>query len=77
MEIAPENIMLLTGCMEQHFQEDISLEELDRFMGMSKYYLFGQFKKYTGFAPIEYVIYLRLFQAEILLQNTEFLCYKE
>lgn len=72
----PENIRLLAGYMEQHFQEDTSLEELARFAGMSKYYLCRQFKQYTGFTPLKYIIYLRLLRAEVLLQSTELPAYK-
>lgn len=72
----PENIRLLTYYMERHFQNDFSLDEMAQFAGMSKYYLCRQFRQYTGFAPMEYMIHLRLLHAETLLQSTNLPCYK-
>lgn len=72
----PENIRLLQSHLENYFMQDISLEAMAEFAGISKYHLCRQFKKYTGFSPKEYVIHLRLLQAKLLLQSTTFPGYK-
>lgn len=72
----PENIRLLQSYLEHHFIQDICLESMAEFTGVSKYHLCRQFKKYTGFSPKEYVIHLRLLQAKILLQSSGTPCYK-
>lgn len=72
----PENIRLLQNYLEQHFVQDISLDAMAGFTGISKYHLCRQFKKYTGFSPKEYMTHLRLLQAKMLLQSMEIPCYK-
>lgn len=72
----PENIRLLTSYMERHFQKDMSLDEMSAFANMSKYHLCRKFKQYTGFSPKEYVNYLRILEAEMLLRDTKFPGYR-
>lgn len=72
----PDNIRMLQNYLEQHFIQNISLEYMADFSGISKYYLCRQFKKHTGFSPKEYVIHLRLLHAQMLLQSTDIPCYK-
>lgn len=72
----PDNISLLQNYLEHHFVQDITLEDMEAFAGISKFHLCRQFKKYTGFSPKEYMIHLRLLQAQMLLQSTAIPCYK-
>lgn len=72
----PENIRLLQNYLERHFAQDITLEDMEAFAGISKYHLCRQFKRYTGFSPKEYMIHLRLLQAQMLLQSTALPSYK-
>lgn len=69
--VIPEHIRLLQNYLEQHFTSDITLDEMAHMAGTSRYYLCRQFKKYTGFAPKEYVTHLRLLYAQNLLQQTQ------
>lgn len=64
------NIQYLIHYMEKHYMEDLSLDFLSRFSGISKYYLTREFRKYTGFPPNEYLIRLRISNAQFLLSRT-------
>jgi len=55
----------------QHFQQDISVEQLARNCHLSKYYYIKMFKAYTGQTPYEYLIDIRLQRAQSLLLQTE------
>ena len=56
--------------MEQQFMEDISLDTLAELTRTNKYHLSKEFKRYTGFSPHDYLIWLRINQAKILLKTT-------
>ncbi len=66
----PENILYLIKYMENHYSKPLSLTFLADFVGISKYYLSREFKKYTGFSPNDYLITLRINRAKSLLKNT-------
>lgn len=72
----PNNIQALQNYLEQHFAEPISLDEMAVMSGFSKYHLVRQFKKYTGLTPKQYILHLRLLQAEALLHTTTLPAYK-
>lgn len=72
----PENIQKLQQYPESSFAQDLSLEDMAEFCGVTKYHLCRQFKKYIGFTPKEYMLHLRLLQAKFLLQSTSIPCYK-
>lgn len=67
----PTYIRYLQQYIEHHMTEDLSIDELSSFSNISKYHMIRQFKEYTGFTPHEYIIHLRLLQAESLLQMTD------
>lgn len=72
----PENIMLLRTYLESNFRQNLSLDEMSAFCGISKYHLCREFKRCIGFSPREYMIKLRVCQAQLLLQNTSIASYK-
>ena len=72
----PENIVLLRTYLEHNFQQDLSLEQMSSFSGISKYHLCREFKRFIGFSPREYIIRLRVSQAQLLLQGTNIASYK-
>jgi len=53
-----------------HFQENISLSVLSHEFGMSESHLSRKFKAYTGIGVNEYITYVRIANAEKLLQET-------
>lgn len=57
--------------MENHFSEEISLNDLAERFHVSKYHFAREFKSLTGSTPIDYVIQLRLDRACFLLRNTD------
>lgn len=72
----PENIVLLRTYLEHNFQQDLSLDQMSAFCGISKYHLCREFKRFIGFSPREYVVKLRVSQAQLLLQSTDTASYK-
>lgn len=66
----PEALSKLRMYLEHHFQEEITLDKMAKYSGISKYYLCRQFKMYTGFSPKEYILGLRITQAKMLLQTS-------
>lgn len=65
-----EEINYLQQYIELHFTENLSLDDLSNFCCISKYHMIRLFKAHTGFTPHEYIIHLRLLNAENLLQMT-------
>lgn len=55
--------------IDAHFCEEISLDSIASSVAVSKYHLIKEFKKYTGFAPMEYVISARIGRAKLMLMS--------
>lgn len=62
-----ESILKIQNYIEEHYTEDINLEEISKEFYISMYYLSHQFKKVTGFSFKEYIILQRLIKAKELL----------
>ena len=56
--------------IEDHFKEEITLDQLSEAAFLNKYYLVHAFKKHFGVSPINYQLELRIEEAKMLLQNT-------
>ncbi|MCD7885138.1 MAG: AraC family transcriptional regulator [Lachnospiraceae bacterium] len=65
-----ETLHLLRCYMENNFTKNFTIDELAAFSGISKYYLIREFKKSTGYTPIDYMIELRITHAKSLLTDT-------
>lgn len=65
-----DDIRFLIIYMENNFNQPLTLDYLSNFVGISKYYLSREFKKYTGFSPNDYLISLRVNRAKSLLINS-------
>lgn len=56
--------------INEHFQEDICVEELASKASLSLYHFIRTFKKETGFTPHEYILNTRIATAKYLLKNS-------
>ena len=57
--------------INNHFSENIRVEDLASKAGMSQYHFIRTFKKETGFTPHEYIVNTRIATARYLLKNTQ------
>lgn len=71
LSFMPDYIKTTLKELEKHFLEPFSLENLAAAIGVSKYHLSREFKKYIGTTLNEYVITLRLNYAKELLHYTQ------
>lgn len=71
LSVMPDYIKTCLKEMEKHFLEPFSLDELSSAIGISKYHLSREFKKYIGTTLNEYVITLRLTYAKELLRYSQ------
>ena len=55
--------------MSEHFAEPITIEEISRFAGVSKYYFCKKFKQTTGKTFIEFLNFLRCSNAKTLIRS--------
>lgn len=69
---ADEIIIRSKVLLEDHFNEDISLEDLARKLNISYVWFRTYFKKHTGFSPYEYLTNIRVNHARILLKNSSY-----
>lgn len=58
--------------LDEHFSEDISLQQLSEMTYMNKYYLVHVFKNYKGQSPISYLIERRITEAKTLLESSNY-----
>lgn len=71
----PDESVLLNDIklyIDEHYQEDISLDLLSQRFHISSYYLVRVFKEFTSFSPIQYIIRRRIGEAQSLLINTNY-----
>ncbi len=57
--------------IDQHYAEDFTMDELSRQAHMSTSNLTHQFKKRTGFSPVQYIIRRRIGRAQSLLISSD------
>ncbi|MCP1102220.1 AraC-like DNA-binding protein [Aequitasia blattaphilus] len=66
----PDFIQKAFTFMDKHFEESLTLNDLSKEVGVSKYYLSREFKKHMGQTLMEYLISLRINYAKELLRYT-------
>ena len=67
-----EEIDKATLYFNEHYSENISIDEYAQNNHVSVSWFIRNFKQYTGFTPMQYILSKRLYNAEILLQNTDY-----
>ncbi|BBF42366.1 transcriptional regulator, AraC family [Lachnospiraceae bacterium KM106-2] len=61
----------LVSYINEHFDEDLMIEDLAKQSMLSPYHFIRIFKKETGFTPHEYLIHTRISTAKYLLKTTK------
>lgn len=64
-------IRSISEYLDEHFMEEITLQQLGEIFHMSHYYLARLFKRETGRSPINYVMHRRIGEAQNLLMNSD------
>ncbi len=67
----PPNILKVIYLMNDHLGDRLSLVEMAREAGLSKFHFCRHFKKFTGMTPKKFLCKLRLEKARVLLSNPE------
>lgn len=68
--IAPSaGIQGVCDFLQQHYMDNITLNDLSRLVGLSKYYLLRSFTKQEGISPYNYLITVRINKAKKLLEQ--------
>lgn len=68
---AKRSLLIAKEYINAYADQEISLEDLSRIVGMSKYHLIRQFQASFGLTPHQYQIQSRLQKAKTLLKNGE------
>ncbi len=55
-----------------HYNTEINIEEYARSKGMSVSWFIRNFKKYTGITPMQYIVSIRIANAQMLLETTQY-----
>lgn len=66
----PDYIQYLIVYIQNNYSRPLTVDELVEFVGLSKYHLSRQFRKYTGYSPYAYITETRLEHAKSMLINT-------
>lgn len=56
----------------EHYSEDINIDEYAASRGMSISWFIRNFKSYTGITPLQYILSRRIDNAQILLESTDY-----
>ncbi len=67
-----EEIDAATVFFNEHYNEEISIEEYAEHHHMSTSWFIRNFKQYTGSTPMQYILSKRIYNAEILLQDSSY-----
>ena len=70
IQIKNNEIELIQQFIRGNYKEKITLDQLADLVEINKYYLIRLFKQKTGLSPIDYLIHVRLSEAEKLLSQT-------
>jgi AraC family transcriptional regulator of arabinose operon len=72
-ELAPsEEISIAINYFREHYQENINIEDYVKGRNLSMSSFFRKFKAYTGLTPLQYLLEIRLSNAQNLLKTTNY-----
>ena len=66
----------LQKSVNENCNQDISIENYAQTRGMSVSWFIRNFKKYTGMTPMQFIVSLRVNNAQILLEQTNYSIYE-
>ncbi len=69
---AVEEIDRATAYFNEHYSEALSIDDYARQCHVSTSWFIRNFKLYTGFTPMQYILSKRMYNAEILLHDTQY-----
>lgn len=67
-----EEIDKATMFFNEHYNEDIRIDEYAEAHNMSTSWFIRNFKQYTGSTPMQYILSIRIYNAEALLKNPQY-----
>ena len=67
-----EEIDKATLYFNEHYNEDICVEEYAKSCNMSTSWFIRNFKQYTGSTPMQYILSIRIYNAEALLKSNQY-----
>lgn len=70
VQVKHEEIQIIQDYIRDNYAERITLDQLADMVDINKYYLIRLFKLQTGLSPIDYLIHVRLREAEKMLTQT-------
>ncbi len=70
--MAAEEIDKATLYFNEHYSEDIYVDEYAKEHNISISWFIRNFKQYTGVTPMQYILNKRIYNAEALLQNPQY-----
>lgn len=70
--LAAEEIDKATLYFNEHYSEDIYVDEYAKEHNISISWFIRNFKQYTGVTPMQYILNKRIYNAEALLQNPQY-----
>lgn len=71
VQVKNDEIERIQQYIRQNYSQKITLDDLSEHVGINKYYLIRLFKQKTGLSPIDYLIHVRLAEAEKLLATSD------
>lgn len=70
IQVKHNEIEIIQQYIRENFSKKLTLDDLSELVDINKYYLIRLFKQQTGLSPIDYLIHVRLAEAEKLLSHS-------
>jgi AraC family transcriptional regulator len=67
----PERVARVRAYIDHHLGDEISLEDLARVAGLSRFHFARQFRAHTGESPMGYLLRTRVERAKALLRDSQ------